>query len=466
MSYFPLFHNTQNLKALIVGGGKIALRRTNSLLDAGVACDILATAVTEPLRTLVESAGGTVTINAYTNDEVMLGYGLILAVTDDRAINQAIAQHAKAMGLLVNVADAPDDGNVIFGATIDRAPLTIAINNGGASPVLSSILRQQLEQFVPKAYGQLSTLVGRYREQVKQSLPSTTDRSSFWHQVLQGAVAEAVFSGKQDEAEALLKKALISANTLGEQGEVYLIGAGPGDPDLLTLRAFRLLQKADVVLYDALVSDGVMALIPPSVERVYVGKRRANHSVPQTGINQLLVEYAQQGKRVARLKGGDPFIFGRGGEEIETLAEQQVPFQVVPGITAASGCSAYSGIPLTHRDYAQSVRFVTGQLRDGSVNLAWPELVVEGQTLVFYMGLKGLPYICEQLIAHGMDATMPVALIEKGTTQDQRVLVSDLTGLTDMIEAEHVMSPSLFVVGRVVSLHAKLAWFASEREAG
>jgi uroporphyrin-III C-methyltransferase/precorrin-2 dehydrogenase/sirohydrochlorin ferrochelatase len=463
MSYFPLFHNTKNLKVLLVGGGKIAQRRTKSLLDAGVACDILTTAVGEPLRSLVESAGGTVTINAYTNDEVMLGYGLILAVTDDRAINQEIAQHAKAMGLLVNVADAPDDGNVIFGATIDRAPLTIAINNGGASPVLSSILRQQLEQFVPKAYGQLSTLVGRYREQVKQSLPSTTDRSSFWHQVLQGAVAEAVFSGKQDEAEALLKKALISANTLGEQGEVYLIGAGPGDPDLLTLRAFRLLQKADVVLYDALVSDGVMALVPPSVERVYVGKRRANHSVPQTGINQLLVEYAQQGKRVARLKGGDPFIFGRGGEEIETLAEQQVPFQVVPGITAASGCSAYSGIPLTHRDYAQSVRFVTGQLRDGSVNLAWPELVVEGQTLVFYMGLKGLPYICEQLIAHGMDATMPVALIEKGTTQDQRVLVSDLTGLTDMIEAEHVMSPSLFVVGRVVSLHAKLAWFVSER---
>ncbi|MBT3438312.1 MAG: uroporphyrinogen-III C-methyltransferase [Oceanospirillaceae bacterium] len=465
MSYFPLFHNTQNLKALIVGGGKIAQRRTNSLLDAGVACDILATAVVEPLRTLVESAGGTVTIDAYTNDEVMLGYGLILAVTDDRAVNQTIAQHAKAMGLLINVADAPDDGNVIFGATIDRAPLTIAINNGGASPVLSSILRQQLEQFVPKAYGQLAALVGRYREQVKQSLPSTTDRSSFWHQVLQGAVAEAVFSGKQDEAEALLKKALASADKLGEQGEVYLIGAGPGDPDLLTLRAFRLLQKADVVLYDALVSDGVMALVPPLVERVYVGKRRANHSVPQTGINQLLVDYAQQGKRVARLKGGDPFIFGRGGEEIETLAEQQVPFQVVPGITAASGCSAYSGIPLTHRDYAQSVRFVTGQLRDGSVNLAWPELIVKGQTLVFYMGLKGLPYICQQLIAHGMDATMPVALIEKGTTQDQRVLVSDLTGLPHMIEAEKVMSPSLFVVGRVVSLHAKLAWFASERDA-
>lgn len=218
------------------------------------------------------------------------------------------------------------------------------------------------------------------------------------------------------------------------------------------------------MLYDALVSDGVMALVPESVERVYVGKRRANHSVPQTGINQLLVDYAKQGKRVARLKGGDPFIFGRGGEEIETLAQQHVPFQVVPGVTAASGCSAYSGIPLTHRDYAQSVRFVTGQLQDGSVNLPWPELIVEGQTLVFYMGLKGLPLICEQLLAHGMDINMPVALIEKGTTQDQRVLVSNLTQLPAMIEAEKVMSPSLFIVGRVVSLHDKLAWFTSSRE--
>jgi len=208
----------------------------------------------------------------------------------------------------------------------------------------------------------------------------------------------------------------------------------------------------------------VMALVPESVERVYVGKRRANHSVPQTGINQLLVDYAKQGKRVARLKGGDPFIFGRGGEEIETLAEQHVPFQVVPGITAASGCSAYSGIPLTHRNYAQSVRFVTGQLRDGSVDLPWPELVVEGQTLVFYMGLKGLPIICERLISNGMDEKMPVALIEKGTTQDQRVLVSELGQLPAMIKEEQVMSPSLFVVGRVVSLHDKLAWFTSSRD--
>jgi uroporphyrin-III C-methyltransferase/precorrin-2 dehydrogenase/sirohydrochlorin ferrochelatase len=468
MTFFPLFHNTSTLKALLIGGGAVAKRRATSLIEAGVACDVIATAVSKELANIVESAGGSVTIDAYASDEAMLGYGLILALTDDRATNQQVATDAKAMGLLVNVADCPNDGNVIFGATIDRAPLTIAINNGGASPVLSSILRQQLELLVPKAYGQLASLVGSYRQQVKAALPNTADRSIFWHQVLQGPVAEAVFSGKQDEAENLLKNHLKEVDEgldkLISSGEVFLIGAGPGDPDLLTLRAFRLLQKADVVLYDALVSDGIMALVPESVERVYVGKRRANHSVPQTGINQLLVDYAKQGRRVARLKGGDPFIFGRGGEEIETLAEQHIPFQVVPGITAASGCSAYSGIPLTHRDYAQSVRFVTGQLRDGTVNLVWPELVVEGQTLVFYMGLKSLPQICEQLVAHGMDKNMPVALIEKGTTQDQRVLVSDLTELPAMIEAEQVMSPSLFLVGRVVELHDKLAWFTSSRD--
>jgi len=218
-------------------------------------------------------------------------------------------------------------------------------------------------------------------------------------------------------------------------------------------------------LYDALVSEGVMALVPEQVERVYVGKRRANHSVPQAGINQLLVDYAKQGKRVARLKGGDPFIFGRGGEEIETLAEQYVPFQVVPGITAANGCSAYSGIPLTHRDFAQSVRFVTGQLRDGSVDLPWSELVIEGQTLVFYMGLKGLPLICEALIKHGMDKNMPIALIEKGTTQDQRVMISNLDDLPAMIKTASVLSPSLLLVGRVVNLHDKLSWFTSSRDA-
>ena len=464
MGYFPLFHQTDQLHALIVGGGRVALRRAKALTQAGVACDLVAPTCRPELAELITTAGGKVIEQVFDSRLVQTQHNLLLALTDNKDVNQAVARLAQERGLLSNVADDPSAGNVIFGATVDRSPLTIAINNGGASPVLSRLLRQQLEQFIPKHYGQLAELVGKYRDAVKQALPKESDRVSFWEGVLQGAVAEALFSGQHDVAEGLLKKALQQADKYTSSGEVYLLGAGPGDPDLLTLRAFRLLQQADVVLHDALVSDQVMALVPDSAERIYVGKRRANHSVPQDGINQLLVDHAKLGKRVARLKGGDPFIFGRGGEEIETLATSGVPFQVVPGITAASGCSAYAGIPLTHRDYAQSVRFVTGQLRDGSIALDWPELTVEHQTLVFYMGLKGLPIICQQLIKHGMDPNMPAALIEKGTTQDQRVIVSDLSNIPEVMTRETVMSPSLFIVGRVVNLHDKLAWFDSERD--
>ena len=465
MAFLPLFHNSQRLHALIIGGGRVALRRAKALLKADVSCDLVAPDIDPELADLIHQAGGQILCQCYTDSVIQNHYQLVLATTSDKAVNQRIGEQAMALGLMVNVADNPAAGNVIFSATVERAPLTIAINNGGASPVLSRLLRQQLEQFVPKHYGELAALVGRYREQVKLALPKESDRIAFWKSILQGAVAEAIFSGQHELAEALLKKSLQHADNHKSKGEVYLIGAGPGDPDLLTLRAFRLLQQADVVLYDALVSEPIMALVPDGAERIYVGKRRANHSVPQGGINQLLVDHALLGKRVARLKGGDPFIFGRGGEEIEQLAAHQIPFQVVPGVTAASGCSAYAGVPLTHRDYAQSVRFVTGQLKDGSIALEWPALAVENQTLVFYMGLKGLPIICEQLIAHGMDPNMPAALVEKGTTQDQRVITSDLTNMPTTMAQATVMSPSLFIVGRVVNLHDKLAWFASEREA-
>jgi len=464
MTYYPLFHNSKQLHVLIVGGGRVALRRAKALLQAGATCDLIALEVQIELAELVHKHGGRVIQQAFHADWLSDQYQLILALTNDINVNAHIAEQAKRQGLMVNVANDASVGNVAFGSTVDRQPLTIAINNGGASPVLSRLLRQQLEQFVPKHYGQLSALVGKYRDAVKQALPKESDRVGFWEGVLQGAVAEALFSGQHNVAEDLLKKALQQADKHTSNGEVYLLGAGPGDPDLLTLRAFRLLQQADVVLHDALVSDQIMALVPDSAERIYVGKRRANHSVPQGGINQLLVDHAKLGKRVARLKGGDPFIFGRGGEEIETLATSGVPFQVVPGITAASGCSAYAGIPLTHRDYAQSVRFVTGQLRDGSIALDWQALAVEHQTLVFYMGLKGLPIICQELIRHGMDPNMPAALVEKGTTQDQRVIVSDLCNIPEVMTKQTVMSPSLFIVGRVVDLHDKLAWFDSERD--
>ncbi|MGB1949369.1 MAG: uroporphyrinogen-III C-methyltransferase [Marinobacter sp.] len=250
----------------------------------------------------------------------------------------------------------------------------------------------------------------------------------------------------------------VTDNPNSSSGEVALVGAGPGDPELLTLKAWRLIQSAEVVLYDRLVSPEIMALIPETAELIHVGKQRSNHTLPQDQINSRLVELAQQGRRVVRLKGGDPFIFGRGGEEIETLAEAGVRFQVVPGITAASGCAAYAGIPLTHRDHAQSVRFVTGHLKDDTCNLPWKDFVQNNQTLVFYMGLVGLPIICRELIAHGMDPGMPVALVSKGTTPDQEVITGDLSNIVQRVSERQVHPPTLVIIGHVVRLRERLDW--------
>jgi len=314
---------------------------------------------------------------------------------------------------------------------VDRSPIVIAISSAGKAPVLARLIRAKLESTIPHAYGKLAELAGNFRDQVKAKFNNIEDRRYFWEKTFSGIVAEKVFTGKVDEAKADLQ-AQLDGSTDSGVGEVYLVGGGPGDPDLLTFKALRLMQQADVILYDRLVSDGVMELVRRDAELIYVGKERDNHAVPQGDINQLLVDLAKQGRRVCRLKGGDPFIFGRGGEEIETLAENNIPFQVVPGITAASGCSAYSGIPLTHRDYSQSCRFVTGHLKDGSMNLPWNELAVEQQTIVFYMALVGARHLSEQLISHGMRGDMPVALIEKGTTPDHQVYVNACLVLKDM----------------------------------
>ena len=267
---------------------------------------------------------------------------------------------------------------------------------------------------------------------------------------------EQVFNGNGDAADRLIEQALQEWKT--PQGEVYLVGAGPGDPELLTLKALRLMQQADVVIYDRLVSQPIMDLCRRDAEKIYVGKARSNHAVPQEGINALLVKYASQGKRVCRLKGGDPFIFGRGGEEIQELFDAGITFQVVPGITAASGCSAYAGIPLTHRDYAQSVRFLTGHLKEGSPDLPWNELVYENQTLVLYMGLVGLENTCQQLIAHGQRPNMPVALISKGTTPEQKVVVGTLADIASKVSEHHIQAPTLTIIGEVVSLREQLQW--------
>jgi uroporphyrin-III C-methyltransferase/precorrin-2 dehydrogenase/sirohydrochlorin ferrochelatase len=340
----------------------------------------------------------------------------------------------------------------------------VAVSSGGASPILARLLRARLEAFIPAAYGRLAALVGRFRTKVKQRFSRPEARRRFWEKVLQGPIAEMMMAGRDQAAHQALAAAL--DHPLPEslaQGEVYLVGAGPGDPDLLTFRALRLMQQADVVVYDRLVTPVILELVRREAERIYAGKSRERHALPQENINDLLVRLAKEGKRVLRLKGGDPFIFGRGGEEIETLEASMIPFQIVPGITAANGCAAYAGIPLTHRDYAQSCLFVTGQLKDGSVDLNWPMLVQPRQTIVVYMGLLGVEVLCRELIAHGMNAAMPAALIEQGTTPHQRVLTGTLTTLPDMVKNAQARAPTLIIIGEVVRLHNKLAWFEPQQ---
>ena len=457
MDFLPLFHKLQDRLVLVVGGGEVAVRKARLLSDAGARLRVVAPDVRDELREMATANQGEVLLRTYQPADLQ-GVGLIIAATDDEPLNAQISQQAQALGIPVNVVDAPKLCSVIFPAIVDRSPLIVAITSGGDAPVLARLIRAKIETWIPATYGQLAGLAKRFRAQVKALFPDVQQRRVFWEDVFQGPVAESVFAGKQQEGQRLLEEKIagIAPRTLGE---VYLVGAGPGDPDLLTFRALRLMQQADVVLYDRLVAPAIIELCRRDAERIYVGKQRADHALPQEQINQQLVNLAKEGKRVLRLKGGDPFIFGRGGEEIEELASHGIPFQVVPGITAASGCAAYAGIPLTHRDHAQSVRFVTGHLKDGSCDLPWSELTASSQTLVFYMGLVGLPTICQQLIAHGRAATTPAALIQQGTTQNQRVFTGTLANLAELVAEHEVHAPTLVIVGEVVQLREKLAWF-------
>ncbi|UVE16069.1 siroheme synthase CysG [Pseudomonas sp. LS44] len=460
MDFLPLFHNLKDRTVLVVGGGEVALRKARLLADAGARLRLVTPAVLDELRDLVAENGGQLRLRGYELDDLDEAV-LVIAATDDEPLNAQISAQAQARSLPVNVVDSPALCTVIFPAIVDRSPLIVAVSSGGDAPVLARLTRAKIETWIPAAYGQLAGLAKLFRSRVKALLPNVQQRRVFWEEVFQGPIAERVLAGQVGEAERLLEERLAGAVPQA-LGEVYLVGAGPGDPDLLTFRALRLMQQADVVLYDRLVAPAIIELCRRDAERIYVGKQRAEHALPQQQINQHLVELARQGKRVLRLKGGDPFIFGRGGEEIEELATHGIPFQVVPGITAASGCAAYAGIPLTHRDYAQSVRFVTGHLKDGSCDLPWKELVAPGQTLVFYMGLVGLPMICQQLMRHGSAADTPAALIQQGTTSSQRVFTGTLANLSDLVAEHEVHAPTLVIVGDVVRLRDKLAWFEGQ----
>ncbi|MFJ3487314.1 siroheme synthase CysG [Pseudomonas sp. NPDC090202] len=457
MEFLPLFHKLQGARVLVVGGGEIALRKSRLLADAGAVLRVVAPEIGTELRELIDTSSGEQLLRGYSEADLH-GCVLVIAATDDEALNAQVSADSRQRGVPVNVVDAPALCSVIFPAIVDRSPLVVAVSSGGDAPVLARLIRAKLETWIPPAYGQLAGLAARFRHQVKNLFPNVQQRRAFWEDVFQGPIAERQLAGQGGEAERLLQ-AKIDGDAPQAPGEVYLVGAGPGDPDLLTFRALRLMQQADVVLYDRLVAPAILELCRRDADRVYVGKQRADHALPQDLINQQLVVLAKQGKRVLRLKGGDPFIFGRGGEEIEELAAHGIPFQVVPGITAASGCAAYAGIPLTHRDYAQSVRFVTGHLKDGTSDLPWHDLVSPAQTLVFYMGLIGLPIICSELVKHGRSADTPAALIQQGTTANQRVFTGTLANLPQLVAEHEVHAPTLVIVGEVVTLRDKLAWF-------
>lgn len=459
MDYLPIFLNLKGRRCLVVGGGEVAARKVALLLQAGARVVVVAPELSHTLNGWNQAGKIEWFERTVSVADLDAGYALVYAATNDEATNRLVSEEAGKRNVPVNVVDNPALCSFIMPAIVDRSPVIAAVSTGGASPVLARLVRARLESMIPAAYGRLATLVNRFRDKVKARFANGEDRRIFWEKILQGSVAEHVFSGQEREAEEALERALAESDGNPGSGEVYLVGGGPGDPDLLTFRALRLMQQADVVLYDRLVAPAVLDMTRRDAERINVGKERDRHTLPQDDINQLMVKLAREGKRVLRLKGGDPFIFGRGGEEIEKLSQEGIPFQVVPGITAAAGCASYAGIPLTHRDYAQACVFVTGHLKDGSTNLNWKALAHPQQTVVFYMGLHGLKTICMQLMAHGMPPHTPIALVQKGTTPDQKVLVGTLENMDKVLEGEEIRPPTLIIVGEVVQLRDKLKWF-------
>jgi len=458
MQALPIFFNITDRLCVVIGGGDVATRKVSMLLKANAAVKLIAPEICPELTALAD--GGKIQfVQASYHSDNLAGACMVIAATDDEAVNAQVSLDAKARNIPVNVVDAPALCTFTMGSIIDRSPVVIAISSEGNAPVLARYIRSKIETMLPAAYGRIADIAGEFRDKVKVKFATTQLRRRFWENVLQGPLVERVLSGQEQAARELLQNLLDDNNIVSTQGEVFLVGGGPGDPDLLTFRALRLMQQCDVCVYDKLVSPEVMELVRRDAELIYVGKERDQHTMPQQEINELLASLAKQGKRVLRLKGGDPFIFGRGGEEIETLMQHGVPFQVVPGITAANGVSSYAGIPLTHRDYAQACLFITGHLKDGTLDLDWASMARPKQTVVIYMGLVGLAQICEQLIAHGVSPSMPAAVVQQGTTQRQRVVTATLQDLPQKVAEAELKAPCLTIIGEVVHLREKLNWF-------
>ncbi|HBS5678066.1 TPA: uroporphyrinogen-III C-methyltransferase [Klebsiella aerogenes] len=456
MDHLPIFCQLRDRDCLLVGGGDIAERKARLLLDAGARLTVNSRRFTPQFQVWAEEQMLTLAQGDF-NPALLDNCWLAIAATDDDVVNQQVSEAAESRRIFCNVVDAPRQASFIMPSIIDRSPLMVAVSSGGTSPVLARLLREKLESLLPLHLGQIARYAGQLRSRVKKQFATVGERRRFWEKLFVNDGLAQSLANDDRQAVANTTERLLN-EPLEHRGEVVLVGAGPGDAGLLTLKGLQQIQQADVVVYDRLVSDDIMNLVRRDADRVFVGKRAGYHCVPQEEINQILLREAQSGKRVVRLKGGDPFIFGRGGEELETLCAAGIPFSVVPGITAASGCSAYSGIPLTHRDFAQGVRLITGHLKTGS-DLDWQNLAAEKQTLVFYMGLNQAPAIREKLIAHGMAADMPAAIVENGTAVNQKVVTGTLDRLDIM--AQQMASPALIIVGRVVALRDKLNWFSN-----
>ena len=462
MDYLPIFADLKAKPVLVVGGGDVAARKIELLRRAGARVQIAARELCAELRELADKQQLEWLATAFDEAQLDSVY-LVIAATDDGALNARVFEAANQRRLLANVVDDQPKCSFIFPSIVDRSPLVVAISSSGTAPVLARMLREKLEALLPANLGQMAQVAGEWRDKVKQRFSKMSDRRRFWERAFNGLFASQMAAGNVQGAKQTLDAQLTDAPP--QQGEIILVGAGPGDAGLLTLRALQVMQQADVVLYDHLVSDEILDLVRRDADRLCVGKRAGAHSVAQEETNRLLVQLASKGKRVVRLKGGDPFIFGRGGEELQAAQEAGIPFQVVPGVTAASGATAYAGIPLTHRDYAQSVLFITGHCRADGDAIDWPSLERSRQTLAIYMGTVKAAEISQQLIAHGRAATTPVAVIGRGTRQDQQVLTGTLAELETL--AQQAPTPALLVIGEVVNLHAQLAWFQhSAQQAG
>ena len=468
-AYFAAFLDLKGKPAVVVGGGTVAALKAQALLRSGARVTVIAPRLGPRLSELAVLGALRHEAKRFQPGD-LVGADIAIAATDDAAVNEAVSGAAHALRIPVNVADDAARSTFIMPSVIDRPPMQIAISSAGTSPVLARKVRRLVEAAVPFGIGRLAELIGRWRQRSKERYPDPEARRRFWEDVVDGPIGDMAVSGSAQAASRALEEELRQSTKTGH-GFVSLVGAGPGDPELLTLRALRVMQGASVVLFDHLVSPELVDLVRRDAERIYVGKEQDNHALPQQDINALMVRLAREGKRVVRLKGGDPFIFGRGGEEIEALAGEGIAFEVIPGVTAAAGAASYAGIPLTHRDYAQSCVFVTGHLKDGSAQLDWETLLRPRQTVVVYMGVGGLSRICEGLVERGMDPAMPAAMVEKATLSAQRVVAGTIGSLPALAREQAVKPPALLIVGEVVKLRTRLAWFgeaqgrASERAA-